>query len=115
MPKRNRLKAGNSVRAEKSQQRQTKEEHDPSGDHARGRSRRGVAGLANMGRRLRLANSGHTEPRRAERKAARPVKRQSSQYEDWTKEELYEKAKKSGLEGRSRMSRDELAKALARG
>lgn len=36
----------------------------------------------------------------------------SSQYEDKTKEELYEKAKKVGIKGRSSMSKDELIKAL---
>lgn len=38
----------------------------------------------------------------------------SSKYEDWTKDELYEKAKQVGIEGRSNMSKDELIKALRR-
>jgi hypothetical protein len=33
-------------------------------------------------------------------------------YEDWTKEALYEKAREVGVEGRSRMSKDELIRAL---
>ncbi|WP_223206251.1 DUF7218 family protein [Streptomyces xanthii] len=33
-------------------------------------------------------------------------------YEDRTKDELYEQAKKVGIEGRSQMSKDELIKAL---
>lgn len=33
-------------------------------------------------------------------------------YEDWSKDELYEKAKDVGIEGRSDMSKDELIDAL---
>ena len=33
-------------------------------------------------------------------------------YEEWTKEELYDKAREVGVEGRSRMSKDELIRAL---
>lgn len=33
-------------------------------------------------------------------------------YEDWTKDELYEQAKKVGIDGRSDMSKAELIKAL---
>lgn len=33
-------------------------------------------------------------------------------YEDWTKEDLYEKAKQVGIEGRSNMNKDELIDAL---
>ena len=36
----------------------------------------------------------------------------SSSYEDRSKEELYDKAKDVGIEGRSDMSKDELIKAL---
>jgi hypothetical protein len=36
----------------------------------------------------------------------------SSKYEDRSKEELYKKAKKVGIEGRSKMSKSELIKAL---
>ena len=36
----------------------------------------------------------------------------SSSYEDMSREELYERAKKVGIEGRSRMSKKELASAL---
>ncbi|MFP4624474.1 MAG: Rho termination factor N-terminal domain-containing protein [Gemmatimonadota bacterium] len=36
----------------------------------------------------------------------------ASRYEDRTKDELYEKAKEVGIEGRSRMSKDELIDAL---
>jgi len=36
----------------------------------------------------------------------------SSKYENWTKEELYEQARKVGIEGRSSMNKDELIHAL---
>ncbi|MBW3664169.1 MAG: Rho termination factor N-terminal domain-containing protein [Actinobacteria bacterium] len=36
----------------------------------------------------------------------------SSKYEDWNKDELYEKAKDVGIEGRSDMSKKELINAL---
>jgi hypothetical protein len=36
----------------------------------------------------------------------------SGSYEDWTKEELYEKAKKVGIEGRAAMTKEELIEAL---
>ena len=35
-------------------------------------------------------------------------------YESWTKEELYDKAKDVGIEGRSKMSKADLARALKR-
>lgn len=36
----------------------------------------------------------------------------SSKYEEWSKEELYDKAKDVGIEGRSNMSKKELINAL---
>lgn len=36
----------------------------------------------------------------------------SSKYEEWTKDELYRKAGDVGIEGRSKMSKDELIDAL---
>ena len=36
----------------------------------------------------------------------------SSPYEDWSKDELYERAQEIGIEGRSDMDKDELIKAL---
>lgn len=33
-------------------------------------------------------------------------------YEKWTKDELYEKAEEVGIEGRSKMNKDELIEAL---
>ncbi|WP_018948726.1 Rho termination factor N-terminal domain-containing protein [Thioalkalivibrio sp. ALMg11] len=37
---------------------------------------------------------------------------ESSRYEDWTKEELYDKAQEVGIKGRSKMDKDELIRAL---
>lgn len=36
----------------------------------------------------------------------------ASKYEEWTKDELYDKAKKVSIEGRSKMNKKELIKAL---
>lgn len=36
----------------------------------------------------------------------------SDPYEEWTKDELYERAQEVGIEGRSDMSKDELIEAL---
>ena len=51
----------------------------------------------------RIANAGKP----ASRKGGKAGK-----YEDWTKDDLQKKAKEVGIEGRSRMSKDELARAL---
>lgn len=37
---------------------------------------------------------------------------QSGQYEDWSKEDLDQRAKEIGIEGRSRMNKEELIDAL---
>ncbi|TXK75280.1 Rho termination factor N-terminal domain-containing protein [Mesonia sp. HuA40] len=36
----------------------------------------------------------------------------ASPYEDWTKQELYERAQEIGIDGRSTMNKNELIKAL---
>lgn len=36
----------------------------------------------------------------------------SPAYEEWTKDDLYDKAKEVGIDGRSKMSKDELIDAL---
>lgn len=36
----------------------------------------------------------------------------SEKYEEWSKSELYDKAKKVGIDGRSKMKKDELIHAL---
>lgn len=39
----------------------------------------------------------------------------SPPYEEWTRDELYDRAKEVGIEGRSSMSKRELIRALRRG
>ena len=46
------------------------------------------------------------------RKEAAKKGGESSKYEDWSKDDLYEKAKQVGIEGRSEMSKKELISAL---
>ncbi|MGA7271144.1 MAG: Rho termination factor N-terminal domain-containing protein [Acidimicrobiia bacterium] len=55
----------------------------------------------------RIAN---TPPKQAARRRER-----GGSYEEWTKQELYDKAKDVGIEGRSKMSKRELIKALRSG
>lgn len=52
----------------------------------------------------RIANTGRKE---AGKKGGRAEK-----YEEWSKEDLYEKAKQVGIEGRSRMNKNQLIDAL---
>ncbi len=52
----------------------------------------------------RIAN---TDRREAGRKGGRAAK-----YEDWTKNDLYQKAKEVGIEGRSKMDKSDLIDAL---
>lgn len=52
----------------------------------------------------RIANTGRTTAGKRGGKA--------SKYEDWSKEDLYEKAKDVGIDGRSQMSKQELIKSL---
>ncbi|MFI9653544.1 Rho termination factor N-terminal domain-containing protein [Guyparkeria sp. GHLCS8-2] len=52
----------------------------------------------------RIANSDRTQ---AARRGG-----ESGRYENWTKEELYDKAQEVGIEGRSKMDKDELIRAL---
>lgn len=54
----------------------------------------------------RIANTGRTKA--GKRGGSSP------KYEDWSKDDLYDKAKEVGIEGRSKMSKDELIKALRR-
>ncbi|MGE0159193.1 MAG: Rho termination factor N-terminal domain-containing protein [Gemmatimonadales bacterium] len=51
----------------------------------------------------RIANSGKASSKKGGR---------SGQYEDWSKDDLYDKAKEVGIEGRSGMSKGELISAL---
>lgn len=52
----------------------------------------------------RIAN---TKGKKAEKRGGK-----ASAYEEWTKEELYERAKEIGIDGRSDMDKDELIEAL---
>lgn len=52
----------------------------------------------------RIANSDSSSTGRKGGKA--------DKYEDWSKDDLQKKAKDVGIEGRSKMNKDELAKAL---
>jgi hypothetical protein len=52
----------------------------------------------------RIANTGR---KKAGRRGGK-----SQDYEDWSKEELYDKAKDVGIEGRSQMSKKELIHSL---
>lgn len=61
-----------------------------------GASKRKAARIANAGSRSSTGKKGGS----------------SSKYEDRSKEELYQRAKDVGIEGRSDMSRDELIRAL---
>lgn len=60
-----------------------------------GMSKEKAARIANTGRRT-AAKRGGKSPR----------------YEDWSKEDLYAKARQVGIEGRSKMSKSELIDAL---
>lgn len=55
----------------------------------------------------RIANAQDNDRQNPSRKGGK-----NPPYEDWTKDELYEKAKKVGVEGRSGMTKGELKKAL---
>jgi hypothetical protein len=52
----------------------------------------------------RIANTGRSQAGKQGGKSPR--------YEDWTKEHLYQKAQQVGIEGRSKMSKQQLISAL---
>ncbi|MFP4252502.1 MAG: Rho termination factor [Guyparkeria sp.] len=60
----------------------------------------------NKEKAARIAN---TERSKAGRRGGK-----SDRYEDWSKEALYEKAQEVGIEGRSKMDKGELIRALRR-
>lgn len=60
-----------------------------------GMSKEKAARIANTGRRQAGSRGG-----------------KSGQYEDWSKQDLYDKAKDVGIEGRARMSKGDLVDAL---
>lgn len=55
----------------------------------------------------RIANARADDSRSPSRKGG-----EAPPYEDWTKDELYDRAREIGIDGRSKMSKDELIKAL---
>ena len=55
----------------------------------------------------RIANAQANDKQKPSKKGGK-----NPPYEDWTKDELYDKAQEIGIEGRSDMSKDELIKAL---
>tara|TARA_R110002095_G_scaffold138791_1_gene120641 strand:- start:1211 stop:1465 length:255 start_codon:yes stop_codon:yes gene_type:complete len=61
----------------------------------KGMSKEKAARIANSGRQITGKRGG-----------------KAGKYEDWTKEELYNKAKEVGIEGRSKMDKKELIQAL---
>jgi hypothetical protein len=81
---------------------------------------RKMAGIKNEEQYEKLRKKGMSKEKAA-RIANAPNKQTSKkggshqEYEKWTKDELYEKAKEVGIEGRSKMSKKELIKALRSG
>ena len=63
----------------------------------------------------REGNSKEKAARIANAKAAHSLHHESTHLENRTKDELYEKAKKIGIEGRSEMSKGELIEAIRQG
>lgn len=61
-----------------------------------GMSKQKAARIANSGSRTATGSRGGSSPA----------------YEDWNRSDLYQKAKKVGIEGRSKMSKKELISAL---
>ena len=55
----------------------------------------------------RIANAQANESQQPSKKGGK-----SAKYEDWTKDDLYQKAREIGIEGRSDMDKDELIDAL---
>ena len=55
----------------------------------------------------RIANAQANDKQKPSKKGGK-----NPPYEDWTKDELYDKAQEIGVEGRSDMTKDELIKAL---
>ena len=72
-------------------------------------------------RKSEALRSGGMNPQATTRSASSDSRQTATQsggakrYEQWTKERLYGKAREVGIEGRSRMSREELIDALRNG
>ncbi|MCA1940719.1 MAG: Rho termination factor N-terminal domain-containing protein [Caenispirillum bisanense] len=69
-----------------------------------GASKEKAARIANAQARSKKTSGGKSEP------AAKGGRHGA--YEDWSKDDLYQQAKKVGIEGRSRMKKDDLIDAL---
>ena len=65
---------------------------------------------ASKSKAARIANAQASDEDNPSRKGG-----EHASYEDWTKDELYERAQEIGIEGRSDMTKDELIKALRNG
>lgn len=72
-----------------------------------GNSKSKSAAIANA-----AANKGRSAVGKKGRSAVGKKGGKSGSYEDWTKEELLERARELEVEGRSKMSKDELIEAL---
>jgi general stress protein YciG len=85
-----------------------KTSEDVMGDRSRIKDEEQYEALRSEGmskeKAARIANTDRTEAGRKGGKAA--------PYEEWSKEDLYERAGEIGIEGRSGMSKDELIDAL---
>lgn len=72
-----------------------KDDHQYEALRSKGMSKEKAARIANSPTQSTSKKGGH-----------------SAKYDDWSKADLYEKAKKVGIEGRSAMKKDELMRAL---
>ena len=65
---------------------------------------------ASKSKAARIANAQASDDMNASKKGG-----EHKPYEEWTKDELYERAQEIGIEGRSEMTKDQLIKALRDG
>jgi hypothetical protein len=84
-------------------------EHVKESEQERGRSTERAKEIA-----ARTVNKQRREEGRTPNRTTQGTGNPSRSYEDRTKEELYNAAKERNIEGRSRMTKDELIRALRR-